>query len=216
MTISHRLVTTISDFFDFDEDDDYPRAANVLGAGRGNPWFQYEFAQAIQAASLTPEIWAKATQTRMITPQEHDDWLRYIWSILFPNASYPTTPKLLHVPLDITSSGKLTGELEALKSHSLSGSLPLETLVSYLTTAPVVLAARTLRPDRIDSSQEPIPVAYRSDGVWVWSHELSVYVSRYAVSLPRQFLVRVRNAKGIPHHPTELECVAARAVLQAP
>jgi hypothetical protein len=56
-------------------------------------------------------------------------------------------------------------------------------LLSYLGAAPVVLPGRGYDIDRLAASPEPrVPVAFHSDGVWIWPAAVNYYLHEYGVS----------------------------------
>jgi hypothetical protein len=90
------------------------------------------------------------------------------------------------VRLNIDSSGELARQLEG-------ASISHDDVCSYLKSHPVVLSARGQLPDRICASGTPIPIAFYTDGEWIWSDELAEYVCRYDLGLPDEFLAGIAD-----------------------
>ena len=68
-----------------------------------------------------------------------------------------------------------------------------ERIIAYMEGCPLILSARTQSPDRIDPTGSPVSVAFRTDGVWVWSLEAETYVVRYGMTVPEAFLLRIKD-----------------------
>lgn len=67
-------------------------------------------------------------------------------------------------------------------------------LLDYLTNATVVLASRSLVRDWLDpeGSQE-VPMAYHTDGRWVWPSSVAYYLEKYDVAPDQSFLAHIRE-----------------------
>ncbi|WP_330183398.1 hypothetical protein OHB26_06950 [Nocardia sp. NBC_01503] len=52
-------------------------------------------------------------------------------------------------------------------------------LLSYLESAPVVLAARSFDVDEFAPEQRDVPLNFRTDGVWVWSGSVPHYLRKH-------------------------------------
>ncbi len=76
-------------------------------------------------------------------------------------------------------------------SQLLPEGLTKTALVRYMRSCPGVLSARQLLPDRFDPNAKRIPLAYSSDGVFIWDAESREYIDRYELSLPENFLRHV-------------------------
>lgn len=69
-------------------------------------------------------------------------------------------------------------------------------ILTYLGGAPVVLPGRGYDIDRLASSPEPaVPVAFHSDGTWIWPAAVNYYLQEYGVS-PEQELIDHIKANG--------------------
>ena len=112
---------------------------------------------------------------------------------------------LTRVRVDATQAGALV--------HPLPGGLSHEQLCAYLSGAPVVMAARTRLPDAIDPSLAPVPVAFYTDGRYVWSAELVAYVKRHLLAVPVELLQHVAANGGVVPEVTEASMQAARALV---
>jgi hypothetical protein len=80
----------------------------------------------------------------------------------------------------------------------LGDRLAKDALLAYLRGCPVVLSARTRTPDRFDQEAKPIPLAWYSDGSYVWTAAQVAYISRYCMAPPAEFVDHVVAAAGNP------------------
>ncbi|MCK2236840.1 MULTISPECIES: TNT domain-containing protein [unclassified Crossiella] len=65
---------------------------------------------------------------------------------------------------------------------------------TYLQAAPVVLSSRGYAPDLLHPEQESlVPMAYHTDGVWVWSAALAYYLREHDVVPPLELLDHLRG-----------------------
>lgn len=87
-------------------------------------------------------------------------------------------------------------------------------MVGYMRGGAVVLAARTMAPNRFDPYAPPIPVAFYTDGEWVWSMEAGVGVRDYAMGLPDAFVEKVVQLWGACPVVDEAARVAAQQHIQ--
>lgn len=71
--------------------------------------------------------------------------------------------------------------------------LDMAALIHYLKHGQRVVSARSVTPDKINPSADPIYVAWLTDGVWVWSWVTIVYLERYGVGLDDEFLRHVAD-----------------------
>ncbi|MEU5235104.1 hypothetical protein AB0G82_38625, partial [Streptomyces anulatus] len=63
----------------------------------------------------------------------------------------------------------------------------------YLDDAPVVLASRELVPDLLDPARpRQVPMAYQTDGRWVWSSSVAYYLRTHGVCPDLAFLAHIR------------------------
>jgi hypothetical protein len=86
--------------------------------------------------------------------------------------------------------GELPGQLELFD-------LTFEQVVDYLASGAFTLGGRHLINDKVAPSGAPVPVAYVTDGTWVWPVELLEYVRRYKVALPLKFLSHISRLGGV-------------------
>ncbi|MBO2454548.1 TNT domain-containing protein [Actinomadura barringtoniae] len=74
-------------------------------------------------------------------------------------------------------------------------------VIDYLRHAPVVMAARSYAPDRLDPSRgSQVPLTFHTDGTWVWSGAVAYYLREHGIS-PEPDLVAHIRAQGF-HVPT--------------
>lgn len=67
-------------------------------------------------------------------------------------------------------------------------------LLDYLRSAPVVLSSRGTAPDLLDPERPPkVPMAYHTDGRWVWSSSVAYYLEHHDVSPDQSFLGHIRE-----------------------
>jgi hypothetical protein len=95
---------------------------------------------------------------------------------------------LLHID---DTPGALPGGLD-------SGDLSKAALLAYMRGCPVVLSARTRRPDRFDPAGVPIPLGWYSDGVFAWTAETIAYIDRYDFGVPAHFVEHVARTGTAP------------------
>ncbi|WP_116041298.1 glycohydrolase toxin TNT-related protein [Amycolatopsis palatopharyngis] len=84
-------------------------------------------------------------------------------------------------------------------------------LLEYLDAAPVVVPNRGYDIDRLASTPEgTVPVAFHSDGVWIWPAAVNYYLREYGVS-PEPDLIQHIHASGfaVPAVPDQLRQAAA-------
>lgn len=72
-----------------------------------------------------------------------------------------------------------------------------EKVVSYLDAGVVCAMAPGLVCNVI-SGEVIGPLVMKTDGVWIWGSDLSVYVAKYNIAPPADFLDLVRSWKGTP------------------
>lgn len=66
-------------------------------------------------------------------------------------------------------------------------------VLDYLDKATVVLASRVLVPDLLDPARpEQVPMAYQTDGRWVWSSSVAYYLRVHGVCPDLAFLAHIR------------------------
>lgn len=109
----------------------------------------------------------------------------------------------------------LVGGPDDLNAQLSLRSLDRAVVVSYLASAPVVLAARSVRADRRDPAAEPIPMGFRSDGRWIWSFEAHRYAERDGMRLPDALLDRIAGLVRPPEVSDETRHAAVEALMSA-
>src|SRR3954452_7181011 len=58
-------------------------------------------------------------------------------------------------------------------------------LLAYLRGAPAAMATAARDVDRVDPAEgRVVPMGFRTDGVWLWSEELTYYLDRYGFAPP--------------------------------
>ncbi|WP_242885438.1 TNT domain-containing protein [Actinomadura litoris] len=71
-----------------------------------------------------------------------------------------------------------------------------ERVADYLRRAPVVMAARSHAPDRLDPARgAAVPLTFHTDGTWVWSGAVGYYLREHGVP-PEADLVAHMRARG--------------------
>lgn len=69
-------------------------------------------------------------------------------------------------------------------------------MTAYLRHGPIVMAARSNAPDRLDPARgEAVPLTFHTDGTWVWSGAVAYYLSEHGVP-PEGDLVAHIHANG--------------------
>lgn len=73
-------------------------------------------------------------------------------------------------------------------------------VAAYLRRAPVVTAARSNAPDRLDPSRgEVVPLAFHTDGAWVWSGAVAYYLDEHGVPPESDLVAHIRaNGYEVP------------------
>ena len=90
-------------------------------------------------------------------------------------------------------------------------------LLEYLDSAKLVVSDRGYDVDRLAATPEPtVPVAFHSDGLWIWPAAVNFYLRQYGVS-PEPDLVEHVRAMGFKQPEVEEQTLqAAAAYLQPP
>ncbi|MBL1075192.1 hypothetical protein JK358_12395 [Nocardia sp. 2] len=57
----------------------------------------------------------------------------------------------------------------------------LESVLVYLESAPVVLAARSFDTDEFAPGDRDVPLNFRTDGVWIWAGAVPHYLRKHAL-----------------------------------
>jgi len=78
-----------------------------------------------------------------------------------------------------------------------------EKIVEFLTSGRIVLAAHGKIPDHYEEEAPAVPVAYYTDGTWVWGWEITEYIRRYSYGLPSEFLAWIRQCEYVPNDCSE-------------
>ncbi|MEV6714365.1 hypothetical protein AB0M48_20280 [Lentzea sp. NPDC051208] len=113
----------------------------------------------------------------------------------FRGPFYPTGPASEPVSLVRTFDGiGPTGEPKFFRP--VMGTTERGYVLDYLDMAPVVLASRELVPDLLDPTRpQQVPMAYQTDGRWVWSSSVAYYLRTHGVCPDLAFLAHVRLRK---------------------
>ncbi|WP_067895250.1 hypothetical protein [Nocardia vaccinii] len=69
-----------------------------------------------------------------------------------------------------------------------------EALLTYLESAPIVLAARSLDVDEFAPADRDVPLNYRTDGTWIWAGSVPHYLRKHGLA-PEPKLVRHIQAR---------------------
>lgn len=70
----------------------------------------------------------------------------------------------------------------------------LDRLFEYLGSAPVVLSERGLDLDRLSPTPVPkVPVAFHTDGVWIWPAAVNYYLQEYNVAPEAELVAHIRS-----------------------
>ncbi|MFC4913241.1 hypothetical protein [Actinomadura gamaensis] len=78
-----------------------------------------------------------------------------------------------------------------------------DALVQYLERAPIVLAARSLDTDELDSERaQRVPLTFHTDGTWVWSGAVGYYLKAHGVAPDPEL---VAHARGNGFRPPEVD-----------
>jgi hypothetical protein len=95
----------------------------------------------------------------------------------------------------------------------------LDRLFEYLGSAPVVLSERGLDLDRLSPTPVPkVPVAFHTDGVWIWPAAVNYYLQEYNVAPEAELVAHVRSTGfSVPEVPEQaLQAAAAHIGRGAP
>ncbi|OQO91272.1 hypothetical protein B1813_16865 [Saccharomonospora piscinae] len=87
-------------------------------------------------------------------------------------------------------------------------------LLDYLDGAPVVMPGRGYDLDRLSNSTEStVPIAFHSDGTWIWPAAVNYYLRQYGVAPEPELVQHVRaNGFAIPDVPDPVRQAAAAHV----
>lgn len=88
-------------------------------------------------------------------------------------------------------------------------------LVEYLRSAPAALATMSRDIDRVDARQgKVVPMSFRTDGVWLWSDELTYYLELYGYTPEPAFREHIAsNGFQVPEVPQPVLIAASRALI---
>lgn len=64
-----------------------------------------------------------------------------------------------------------------------------DSVLAYLASAPVVLAARSYEVDEFTPTDRDVPLTFQTDGVWIWSGSVAHYLRKHNLP-PEPELVR--------------------------
>ncbi|EIV93150.1 hypothetical protein [Frankia sp. QA3] len=88
--------------------------------------------------------------------------------------------------------------------------------LAYLRQGKVILRAAGLSVDRLDESRgQQVPIAYLTDGEWVWSASVAYYLVEHDLPPEAAFLAHVRDRNFAYVAPTPEQIEAAAAAIQA-
>ncbi|MQY23135.1 hypothetical protein [Nocardia macrotermitis] len=85
-----------------------------------------------------------------------------------------------------------------------------DALLTYLESAPIVLAARSFDVDEFAPADRDVPLNYRTDGTWIWAGSVPHYLRKHGLA-PEPKLVRHIQARGFELGPVD-ETTKDRAV----
>ncbi|WP_344888457.1 TNT domain-containing protein [Actinomadura meridiana] len=69
----------------------------------------------------------------------------------------------------------------------------VERVTAYLREGPIVMAARSNAPDRLDRSRgKAVPLTFHTDGTWVWSGAVAYYLSEHGVAPEADLVAHIR------------------------
>lgn len=132
-------------------------------------------------------LWQTPDWLVLAAAQDHDDWGPFYPGSRMP-ARYDSKPVSLVRTFDgITADGVPKLFRPAISSSEVSA------VLDYLDRAPVVLASRELVPDLLDPTRpQQVPMAYQTDGRWVWSSSVAYYLRNHGVCPDLAFLAHLR------------------------
>ncbi|MFI0483726.1 TNT domain-containing protein [Actinomadura sp. 9N215] len=69
----------------------------------------------------------------------------------------------------------------------------VERVTEYLRQGPIVMAARSNAPDRLDSARgAAVPLTFHTDGTWVWSGAVAYYLIEHGVAPEADLVAHIR------------------------
>ncbi|MBY8855256.1 hypothetical protein K7711_02060 [Nocardia sp. CA2R105] len=78
----------------------------------------------------------------------------------------------------------------------------VEALLTYLESAPVILAARSFDVDEFAPADRDVPLNYRTDGTWIWAGSVPHYLRKHGLA-PEPKLVRHIQARDFQLGPVD-------------
>jgi hypothetical protein len=91
-----------------------------------------------------------------------------------------------------------------------------DSILSYLNKGKVILRTSARDVDRVDESREKVvPIAFRTDGTWIWSEAVAYYLTTHDVVPEADFRDHLRRRGYRYQEPSEDEVKAASAALRA-
>nr|WP_219633045.1 TNT domain-containing protein [Haloechinothrix aidingensis] len=89
-----------------------------------------------------------------------------------------------------------------------------EKVLEYLNTAPVVLPGNGVDTDRLSGQSEPtVPVAFHSDGTWIWPAAVNYYLREHGVAPEPDLVAHIRaNGFTVPEVTQEQRAAASSYV----
>lgn len=127
-------------------------------------------------------LWAMPDWLVLAAAQDHDLQVPF----------HPTNPEPVQVSLVRTFDG-ISADGAPKLFRPVIDSSESSGVLDYLDKAPVVLASRSLVPDLLDPARpQQVPMAYQTDGRWVWSSSVAYYLRTHAVCPDPAFLAHIR------------------------
>lgn len=68
-----------------------------------------------------------------------------------------------------------------------------QALLTYLESAPVILAARSLDVDEFAPADRDVPLNYRTDGAWIWAGAVPHYLRKHGLAPERELIEHIRR-----------------------
>jgi hypothetical protein len=109
---------------------------------------------------------------------------------------------------------KYEGKIYQLKDYidTTCSLITREMLVNYLKNAPTILVGQVQRQQCALCPELLEGAAFSSDGVWLWTDELSHYVEKHNFCIPNAMVQHILDKNGIPPE----KCNVARESLPWP